>query len=72
MFSAQSLLAGNGTTLNVAIYVTPLVVRNFWLLRASHLYKGFYGIKYFILKSSDVSFKSNFMWKQKGLLWLLF
>ena len=47
MFSAQSLLAGNGasvtclresrdsrepiTTLNVATYVTPLVVRNFWL-----------------------------------------
>ena len=44
MFSAQSLLAGNGasvtclresrepiTTLNVANYVTPLVVRNFWL-----------------------------------------
>ena len=44
MFSAQSLLAGNGasvtclresrepiTTLNVATYVTPLVVQNFWL-----------------------------------------
>ena len=44
MFSAQSLLVGNGvsvtclresrepiTTLNVATYVTPLVVRNFWL-----------------------------------------
>ena len=44
MFSAQSLLAGNGasvtclresrepiTTLNLATYVTPLVVRNFWL-----------------------------------------
>ena len=44
MFSAQSLLAGNGagvtfvresrepiTTLNVATYVTPLVNRNFWL-----------------------------------------
>ena len=44
MFSAQSLLAGNGasvtclresrepiTTLNAATYVTPLVVRNFWL-----------------------------------------
>ena len=44
MFSAQSLLAGNGasvtclresrkpiTTLNFATYVTPLVVRNFWL-----------------------------------------
>ena len=44
MFSAQSLLAGNGasvtclresrepiTTLNVVAYVTPLVVRNFWL-----------------------------------------
>ena len=44
MFSAQSLLAGNVasvtclresrepiTTLNVATYVTPLVVRNFWL-----------------------------------------
>ena len=44
MFSAQSLLAGNGasvtclresrepiTTLNVATYVMPLVVRNFWL-----------------------------------------
>ena len=44
MFSAQSLLAGNGasvtclresrepiTTLNVATDVTPLVVRNFWL-----------------------------------------
>ena len=44
MFSAQSLFAGNGasvtclqesrepiTTLNEATYVTPLVVRNFWL-----------------------------------------
>ena len=36
MFSAQSLLAGNGTSvtipkLTVATYVTPLVVRNFWL-----------------------------------------
>ena len=44
MFSAQSLLAGNGasvtclresrepiTTLNLVTYVTPLVVRNFWL-----------------------------------------
>ena len=44
MFSARSLLPGNGasvtclresrepiTTLNVASYVTPLVVRNFWL-----------------------------------------
>ena len=44
MFSAQSLLAGNGasvtclreslepiTTLNVATNVTPLVARNFWL-----------------------------------------
>ena len=48
MFSAQSLLAGNGasvtslrksrepiTALNVATYVTPLVVRNFWLCKAS-------------------------------------
>ena len=46
MFSAQSFLAGNCasvtclresrepiTTLNVATYVTPLVVRNFWLCR---------------------------------------
>ena len=44
MFSAQSLLVGNGTSvtclrksrepitaLNVATYVTPLMVRNFWL-----------------------------------------
>ena len=44
MFSAQSLLFGNGTSvtclrksrepitaLNVATYVTPLMVRNFWL-----------------------------------------
>ena len=44
MFWAQSLLAGNGagvtclresrtpiTTLNVATYVTPFMVRNFWL-----------------------------------------
>ena len=44
MFSAQSLLVGNGTgvtclrksrepitALNVATYVTPLMVRNFWL-----------------------------------------
>ena len=43
MFWAQSLLAGNGagvtclresrtpiTTLNVATYVTPFIVRNFW------------------------------------------
>ena len=32
------------------------------------MYKGLYGIKYFILKSSDVRFKSNFKWEQKGLL----
>ena len=44
MFSDQSLLAGNGASVtclresrepitksNVATYVTPLVVRNFWL-----------------------------------------
>ena len=44
MFWAESLLAGNGagvtclresrtpiTTLNVATYVTPFMVRNFWL-----------------------------------------
>ena len=44
MFSVQSLLVGNGTSvtclrksrepitaLNVATYVTPLMVRNFWL-----------------------------------------
>ena len=53
MFSAQSLLAGNGasvtclresrepiTTLNVATYVTPLVVRNFWLCSGSVVVAG--------------------------------
>ena len=46
MFSVQSLLVGNGTSvtclrksrepitaLNVATHVTPLMVRNFWLCR---------------------------------------
>ena len=46
MFSVQSLLVGNGTSvtclrksrepitaLNVATYVTPLMVRNFWLCK---------------------------------------
>ena len=49
MFSAQSLLVGNGTSvtclrksrepitaLNVATYVTPLMVRNFWLCFNTH------------------------------------
>ena len=60
MFSAQILLAGNGasvtclresrepiTTLNLATYVTPLVVRNFWLctikakgVSIKYLYRG--------------------------------
>ena len=53
MFSAQSLLVGNGTSvtclrksrepitaLNVATYVTPLMVRNFWLCKASKPFKG--------------------------------
>ena len=48
MFSVQSLLVGNGTSvtclrksrepitaLNVATYVTPLMVRNFWLCLSS-------------------------------------
>ena len=55
MFSAQSLLAGNGasvtclresrepiTTLNLATYVTPLVVRNFWLWFSHFNNEGFY------------------------------
>lgn len=60
MFRAQSLLAGNGagvtclreshepiTTLNVTIYVTPLMVRNFCRLENllhfcpnEHIYRG--------------------------------
>ena len=51
MFSAQSWLVGNGTSvtclrksrepitaLNVATYVTPLMVRNFWLWRILFTY----------------------------------
>ena len=52
MFSAQSLLAGNGASMTclresrepittVVSYVTPLVVRNFWLWAAMLMKKYF-------------------------------
>ena len=76
MFSAQSLLVGNGTSvtclrksrepitaLNVATYVTPLMVRNFWLCIV--LKKYLYMLSVTVKDSSRESLKLETFVKRK-------